>query len=211
MEIQTGSRKTNRPQNMKSSRYHLLILSAGSAVLYIVSSLFIIHWFHEDSAATLLSHGANPVYQVFTGLAAGSLAAASATFAIRNTPLPDILEDYAILRIMKELRLKLFDRIQISLFAGFGEEILFRAALQPIMGIWLTSLLFVGLHGYFRFNSLKHILFGGMMFFLSAGLGLLYEYSGLLAAMTAHAVYDFVMLQCNQSVFTSKNDSGMRL
>lgn len=197
-------------KNMNPSRYSLLILSSGSAVLYLATSLFIIHWFHENSVAALFSHGLKPVYQVFSGLMAGLLAAALATFAIRSTPLSDILDDYAILRMMKELRLKLFDRLQISLFAGVGEELLFRAALQPILGIWFTSLLFVGLHGYFRFTSWKHILFGGMMFSLSVGLGLLYEYSGLLAAMTAHAVYDFVMLQCNQSVFSSKKDSGIR-
>ena len=198
------------PNKITSSRYSLLILSAGSAGLYLASSLLIIHWFHGNSAAALFSHGLKPHYQVFSGLLAGLSAAALVTFAIRRTPISDILDDYAILRMMKELRLKLFDRLQISLFAGFGEEILFRAALQPILGIWFTSLLFVGLHGYFRFTSWIHILFGAMMFCLSAGLGLLYEHSGLLAAMTAHAVYDFVMLQCNQSVFASKKDSGIR-
>ncbi|MEY3398022.1 MAG: hypothetical protein RL220_616, partial [Bacteroidota bacterium] len=36
----------------------------------------------------------------------------------------------------------------VSFCAGVGEELLFRGALQPLMGIPLTSVFFVAIHGY---------------------------------------------------------------
>src|SRR5687768_2300463 len=35
-----------------------------------------------------------------------------------------------------------------SFCAAVGEEILFRGAVQPYLGIWLTSIAFIALHGY---------------------------------------------------------------
>ena len=73
--------------------------------------------------------------------------------------------------------------------------IILGAFIQPLLGIWITSIIFVGLHGYFKFKSAGHIIFGVLMFGLSMGLGYLFEEAGLIAAMVAHAVYDLTMLK----------------
>jgi len=73
--------------------------------------------------------------------------------------------------------------------------IILGAFIQPLLGIWITSIIFVGLHGYFKFKSARHIIFGVLMFGLSMGLGYLFEEAGLIAAMVAHAVYDLIMLK----------------
>ncbi len=178
-----------------ASRSGLLLLSLSSAVIYASLALAILHFYHDGPISTLFAHGYGTGAQLVAGVLFGVLAAAGVSYVIWRTPISGILKDYAIVEMVMQMRFTRFDRIQISLFAGVGEELLFRGAMQPVLGIWLTSLLFVGMHGYFKFRSPRHILFGAMMFALSVGLGLLYERAGLIAAMTAHAVYDLVMLE----------------
>ena len=178
-----------------ASRSGLLFLSLASAVIYLSLTLVIVHYFHDKPLASLFEHGFGTPMQLLAGAGFGILAAAGISFVIWRTPISEILKDYAIVDMVMQMRFTRFDRIQISLFAGVGEELLFRGAMQTVLGIWLTSLIFVGIHGYFKFHSPRHILFGLMMFALSVGLGLLYEWAGLIAAMTAHAVYDFIMLE----------------
>jgi len=84
--------------------------------------------------------------------------------------------------------------VVVGILAGVAEEILFRAALQPWIGIWWTSLLFglahsgtARLHEGFSLGKMAYLVFA-----VGAGvlLGLLYESAGLFASMAAHASYD---------------------
>lgn len=84
-----------------------------------------------------------------------------------------------------------------SLAAGVGEELLFRAALQPVLGLWLSSLVFMLIHapGY-QFGkrdraTLMQVL---VLFSISILLGLVFEHIGLVAAMIVHAMIDLVGL-----------------
>jgi uncharacterized protein len=172
----------------------LLTMSVISFVIY-VSVAWLIYWlFIDDHLMTAFEHGLPVLDQIGTGVIAGFAAAGLIMFLSGREPLASVLDDFAIFRAISEIKFSPFDRIQISLFAGVGEEILFRGAIQPLLGIWLTSVIFIGIHGYFKFKSAGHIFFGLMMFGLSVMLGYLFEIAGLVAAMTAHAVYDVVML-----------------
>jgi uncharacterized protein len=172
----------------------LLTMSVISFVIY-VSVAWLIYWlFIDDHLMTAFEHGLPVLDQIGTGVIAGITAAGLIMFLSGREPLASVLDDFAIFRAISEIKFSPFDRIQISLFAGVGEEILFRGAIQPLLGIWLTSVIFIGIHGYFKFKSAGHIFFGLMMFGLSVMLGYLFEIAGLVAAMTAHAVYDVVML-----------------
>ncbi|HUX06856.1 MAG TPA: CPBP family intramembrane glutamic endopeptidase [Acidobacteriota bacterium] len=72
--------------------------------------------------------------------------------------------------------------------AACAEEILFRGALQPDLGIWATALLFGLLHAYGKLYIVVAILAG-------IGLGFLYQLSGSLpAAIAAHAIYNLTIL-----------------
>lgn len=188
---------------------NLLALSAGSALLYVFLAWLLVMLFHETSLPDLLSdHRQNLTRQLAMGTLAGILAAGFIGLACFRTSLVEVLDDYAIIRALSQQRLRRFERLHLSLFAGFGEEILFRMALQPLLGIWVVSLLFVVLHGYVKFRSWRHLLFGGYMFALSAGLGLLFEHVGLVAAMAAHAVYDYLMLAVAERYRDDLSSSG---
>lgn len=89
------------------------------------------------------------------------------------------------------------DRVGIALLAGFCEELLFRGAIQPALGMTLlgpwgaliiSSVLFGALHGL-----------SGVYFFLAMGISLilggLYQFTdNLLGPMILHGVYDLIIL-----------------
>lgn len=74
----------------------------------------------------------------------------------------------------------------VALLAGLGEELLFRGALQPLLGLPVASLLFALAH----FITPTYAVLTGLM---GLYLGWLAETSGTLwVPITTHALYDFI-------------------
>lgn len=192
----------NQPESDTSEQIpsrELLILSILSTTAYLLLALLIYRYAREGSLKTAFEHGYPVTIQLLIGIASGATAAGIIGFIIRRPPVSDILHDFYIVDMVSNLRLTPFDRIQLSAFAGVGEELLFRGAIQPLLGVWVTSFIFIGIHGYFKFKSIGHFLFGTMMFGLSMMLGYMFEFTGLISAMSAHAIYDVIMLQLVRS------------
>ena len=93
------------------------------------------------------------------------------------------------------LRLGWAEIIFISLCAGIGEEVLFRGAVQPVLGIWITSVLFIAMHGYLNPKNWRISVYGLFMCPVIAGLGYLREELGLVAAISAHFMIDVYLLR----------------
>jgi hypothetical protein len=74
----------------------------------------------------------------------------------------------------------------LGLSAGIGEELTLRGALQPKLGIALTSLLFAALHVQYSWYGMLAILGLGLI------LGAIRRSSGTTAAILAHALYDLL-------------------
>jgi hypothetical protein len=75
----------------------------------------------------------------------------------------------------------------IGVGAGLGEETLFRGAVQPVLGILPTSVLFASMHVQYGPSLLL-----GYIFVLSVGLGYLRRRFNTTASFLAHAGYNFV-------------------
>lgn len=76
----------------------------------------------------------------------------------------------------------------VGLSAGIGEEITLRGALQPKLGLVLTSLLFATLH-------VQYTWFGMLMIFVfGLTLGAIRRWSNTSVAMAVHALYDIVAI-----------------
>ncbi|HSK85426.1 MAG TPA: CPBP family intramembrane glutamic endopeptidase [Rubrobacter sp.] len=73
----------------------------------------------------------------------------------------------------------------IGVGAGLGEETLFRGAVQPVLGIPVTSVLFASMHVQYGPSLLL-----GYIFLLSIGLGFLRRYINTTASFLAHAGYN---------------------
>lgn len=84
--------------------------------------------------------------------------------------------------------------VLLSVCAGIGEELLFRGAIQPWLGIWLTAFVFILLHGYLDPRNRPLAVYGMILWVVSAGFGYLAQMWGLYAAMTAHTVIDIGLL-----------------
>jgi hypothetical protein len=85
----------------------------------------------------------------------------------------------------------------IAVLAGSGEEILFRGAVQPITGLWWTSLIFVALHFrtyQFRSMNWQKAVLALAVFLASLFLGSIFSNIGLIAAIVAHVTLDVVGL-----------------
>ena len=76
----------------------------------------------------------------------------------------------------------------ISLLPAVCEEILFRGALQPRLGLVVTALLFTSIHTQY---SISFDTFA--VFVLALGLGLLRKYTNTTTTIVSHATYNFVV------------------
>lgn len=98
-------------------------------------------------------------------------------------------------RLLKSLNLGWADIIFMSFCAGFGEEILFRAGIQTWLGPWITSFLFIAVHGYFNPVSIKKSMMGIVLFPFILALAFAYEAIGLWFCIAAHFSYDLLMFR----------------
>lgn len=99
-------------------------------------------------------------------------------------------------RTVLEIMMPIFERMNLlsiaylALLAGIGEEIFFRAFLQPLLGLFFTSIIFALLH-----CGLKRDLFayGLFAFVVSLVLGYIFNYSGsLFIPIASHFFIDFL-------------------
>lgn len=172
----------------------LSFISLASGLIWIIAGIIVITFFHDQSITDIILSANQLTLQVFSGAISGLLFGWIGVLMLNNDALRETLDDYTIIHIMKNTPLSKPLIIQISLIAGITEEFLFRTAIQPLLGIWLTSLIFIALHGYVRFKSVNHLLFTIFSFALSMMLGYLFIFFGLISAIIAHAVYDYLLL-----------------
>lgn len=105
--------------------------------------------------------------------------------------------------LVRSMNLTVFDSIFLSICAGVGEELLFRVGVQNYLGVVVTSILFVVIHGYLNPKSWKHSLYGIVVLPLSFILGFGYEWFGLWFAIAVHTSYDltlFLMFTKNKTI-----------
>jgi membrane protease YdiL (CAAX protease family) len=107
--------------------------------------------------------------------------------------------------LIQPLKLNNIQIVFISICAGVGEELFFRGAIQPMLGIWITSILFVLLHGYLNPFNLPLTYYGIYMILVIGVMGLMTEHLGILTAMIAHTMIDIILLR-ELSVISVSNE-----
>ena len=137
--------------------------------------------------------GAVPLWQHgLAGFAAGILIARGAWWIIARPYMAEVRSKYALL--IGPLLPSRWAQWFVSLCAGAGEELLFRGALQAWLGIPLTSLLFVALHGYLDPRDWRISSYGLYLTAAMIGLGYMAAHLGLLGPIIAHTIIDIVLL-----------------
>jgi membrane protease YdiL (CAAX protease family) len=162
-------------------RLAIVFYAACAAVAVVISAL----------SGIELKLGAEPLV---ASLLAGLLTAAGTvllgTIAYRLIPLVRQLADEVAPLLMEGSSTG--GLVFVSLLSGVGEEMLFRGALQPLVGLVLSALLFGALHvGPDR----RYLLWTAWAVLAGLLFGLLYRWTGgLLAPVVAHAVHNAVTL-----------------
>ena len=158
-------------------------------------ALAIIHFVQRAPLAALLLAGLPWWQQVLAGAVLGL--AAGGVSALTTLRKPGAASVQRTAASYARLDLAGWNPLWISLGAGISEELLFRAALQPLIGIWGASLLFLlvhaGAYDFRRFDRAALWQAAGVLG-MSVLFGFTFEHAGLLAAMVAHTVVDVVGL-----------------
>ena len=133
--------------------------------------------------------------QLLFGLGLSALAAVGSYVSFRMTASSESIRK--TIAAYARLDLSGLNPVWISLAAGIGEELLFRAALQPLLGVWITSVIFLLTHTpVYQFRKLDKatLVQAAGVFGASVALGFIYQYVGLLAAVLVHVAIDVVGL-----------------
>lgn len=157
--------------------------------------LVIIHFAHPQPLAQVLLAGMPWLDQLALGAALGlAIGLVSAVSSLRQPSAEAVQRTTAS---YARLDLSGWHPVWISLGAGISEELLFRAALQPLIGIWGASLLFLLAHARaYEFHRIDRaaLLQASGVLGMALAFGLGFEYIGLLAMMVAHTIIDIVGL-----------------
>jgi uncharacterized protein len=163
------------------------LLLSGLAVgltLWLQGSPAFHEWYRGLSILTQL--GAVAALAILGNL--GSSIALRLPFVVRRIKLPSALTD---------LNLAGYIPFVVGLAAGVGEELLFRAALLPLVGLIGSSVLFALAHlrtSMFLGSVIKRLAYIANTFIAGICLGLIFTHIGLVAAMGTHAIIDIVGL-----------------
>lgn len=138
--------------------------------------------------------GISPMWQqIAIGLVFGFVAAKAGWQIVE---LPKLVQTKTFfVKLIKPIKLNLVQIVLISICAGVGEELFFRGVLQPWLGIWITSLAFVMLHGYLNPFNLPLTGYGFYMVLVIAVMGYMTEHLGIVTAMVAHSIIDIILLR----------------
>lgn len=187
-------KENEKADRAREDRRTLYYASVFSGLIWLILGSLILYYFQDKTLFSLIAEQQNWLLQIVTGSMFGVVLGVAAVLLIRHPAYRHILKDYAIIRQIQEFSLTPVLIFFISIIAGITEEVLFRAAIQPLLGVWITSLIFIAIHGYIRFKSANHFLFTLFTFVLSMVLGLLTMYLGVVSSMAAHAIYDVIVL-----------------
>lgn len=152
----------------------------------------IIKYLQDVSLYAVLMGKVGIGYQLLIGVVFGTVAALLGWKIVELPFLKPTMKFFV--GLISPMKLNFPEIVFISFCAGVGEEIFFRGAIQPYLGIWLTSILFVAIHGYLNPFNLRISLYGLFMTVIIAGLGYLTVNVGLLAAIAAHTFIDIILL-----------------
>ncbi len=148
--------------------------------------------FQESGAGSVWESGKPLGEQVLWGLVIGAITAVVATVAGNRWRLLQevgtIVEVF--LRVLKPGYGLL---LGISVLSGVAEELLFRGALQPMLGIWWAALLFMLAHAFVGLRLAPLLVYLSIVFLAGVWLGIAAERLGLVASMVAHAVHNAVV------------------
>lgn len=173
-------------------RYQVYFLGAITLIGFPLIGFIINYFFQDTSFWHQFESPFSLTYQIVVGIVYGVLAGFMCWFVITSAFMRKSRIKY--ISVMREMNMSYFDIVFISICAGVGEEILFRGVLQDFLGIIITSVVFVAIHGYLKWNDWRISIYGVVMILVIVGIGIMFETMGVIAPAIAHTVIDIILL-----------------
>jgi len=179
---------------MKKSNIRILALALLTITLFPLLTFGVFYVFEEHPLVFFVSifETKSSFYiELISGVTVGVICGIVAWKFIISRFMRSVLDKYG--NLIKSLQLNISSIIFISFCAGIGEELFFRGAIQLYLGIWITAIIFIAIHGYLDPTNWKVSLYGILMTLIIALLGYMTELLGLTSAMLAHSIIDIIL------------------
>lgn len=173
-------------------------IAATSALLVSLAAIVLL--LRRVGAQTLLESPYTFVTQALAGAAVGATMAGAQLLLLRVW---GRWRDYTR-DATRSVRLTTPQIVSIAFMVAVAEELFFRAAIQPLLGIWLASAVFALVHlrpdreAWARERLAFGLVTLALLFGVSTSLGFVYARVGLVSATASHFVYDVIVLQAYQ-------------
>jgi membrane protease YdiL (CAAX protease family) len=169
----------------------MLLLGVVTLVLFPVPTFIYLGWKENISVQTIFQFENATLLKIGLGLEFGFVYGILALLLLKSSvfdKIPTKIED-----IVRSMNLNFGDALFLSFCAGFGEELLFRSGIQYYLGVPITSIIFVAIHGYLNPWNWRYSLYGLIVlpFILILSYG--FVTFGLWFAIAAHFAYDTVL------------------
>ncbi|MBI3538802.1 MAG: CPBP family intramembrane metalloprotease, partial [Candidatus Eisenbacteria bacterium] len=145
-------------------------------------------WIRRDAPATLDRLGLEPLRLSHVVVAIAGVAALfvlnMGTEQLQHRWFPDQWAHDQRINDMLAGGITMSATILVGVGAGIGEELTMRGALQPRLGLVLTSLLFAALHVHYSWFGMA------MIFVLGLALGAIRKWTSTTVSILVHTIYD---------------------
>ena len=165
----------------------------GLLTLFVfpIPAFFILYFSEGINPLDIIAFEEHWLNHVIYGLAVGVCYAFFAIFVLQAPVFKKV--PLKVTDLVRQLKLNYRDALFLSLCAGIGEELLFRVGVQYYLGIYLTAVIFVAVHGYFSLKNPLISLYGIVVLPLALVLGFGYYYFGFWFSAAVHFSYDLIL------------------
>ena len=188
------------------SKKTLILMAIGTLVIFGGLGIIIIPYVRDVNFIRFLAGTEKYWLQVLLGIIIGVITAKAAWQIVELPFLANTKKFFY--NLIKPIQLDTLQIIFISICAGIGEELFFRGAIQPLLGVWFTAILFVLLHGYLNPFNMPLTIYGLYMVLVIGVLGLMTEYFGILTAIISHTIIDIILLKELSSAYVPDDSSN---
>lgn len=183
------------------NKLRIYLFGLITLVLFPLPAYFVLKHFEGWDLNMFLGLNELQLEPILLGLEFGVIYAALAIVILATGILKE--EKMKQSKLLRQLNLNYFDMIVLSICAGVGEELLFRIGVQFYLGPIITTIIFVGLHGYYSYKNWRISLYGILITPFILLLAYAVDFFGIWFCIAAHFSYDFVLF----SVFAKKKTS----
>lgn len=167
-------------------------MGLATLIIFPLLAVPILYFFSDTSFLDLFHLPKNTILSIPTFLSAGILFGLFIIWLTEHPFFENALSEYK--NMLSQFKITTWKAIFVSICAGVGEEIFFRGAVQPFLGIWITAIFFVAIHTYFSFKNWKKNIFGILLTLFIVLLGWGARDFSLWHAIAGHFSYDLVLL-----------------